>query len=149
NLEVEHRLRPSRELDSAESPSTAKVDLRDNDVARALSGNQGENLKLIERRLGVRMGQRGTELHLSGPPEAVAFAARLVEQLEGLVRAGRPVYREDVEQGIKVVGKGEGSFQELLLDNVIGRGPRQVAPKSIAQKRYVDAIRANDIVFGI
>ena len=129
--------------------ATAKVDLRDNDVALTLCGNQGENLKLIERRLGVRVGQRGSELHLSGPAEAVAFAARLVEQLEAVIRAGRPLYTEDVEQCIKVLGRGEGSFQELALGNVLTRGSRQVAPKSISQKRYVDAIRAHDIVFGI
>ena len=142
-------MRPSRELAALDSVSTAKVDLRDNDVALTLCGNQGENLKLIERRLGVRVGQRGSELHLSGPAEAVAFAARLVEQLEAVIRAGRPLYTEDVEQCIKVLGRGEGSFQELALGNVLTRGSRQVAPKSISQKRYVDAIRAHDIVFGI
>ena len=142
-------MRPSHELAALDSVATAKVDLRDNDVALTLCGNQGENLKLIERRLGVRVGQRGSELHLSGPAEAVAFAARLGEQLEAVIRAGRPLYTEDVEQCIKVLGRGEGSFQELALGNVLTRGSRQVAPKSISQKRYVDAIRAHDIVFGI
>jgi phosphate starvation-inducible PhoH-like protein len=47
------------------------------------------------------------------------------------------------------LGKGTGSLQELFLGNVLSKGSRQVAPKSIAQKRYVDAIRAHDIVFGI
>ena len=142
-------LRPSREL-VAPAVTTAKVDLRDNDVALSLCGNQGENLKLIERRLGVRVGQRGTELLLSGAAEAVSFAARLVDQLESIIRAGRPIYLEDVEQAIKVLGRGgEDSVRDLFLGNVLSSGNRQVAPKSIAQKRYVDAIRAHDIVFGI
>jgi len=135
-----------------QSLSTAKVDLSDNDVAQSLAGAQNENLKLMERRLGVRIGQRGTELHLSGPAEAVAFASRLVEQLEGLIRAGKPVYRDDVEQAIKVLGRG-GS--ETLKDVFLGpiltarAGRRAIAPKSLAQKRYVEAIRSHDIVFGI
>jgi len=132
--------------------STAKVDLSDNDVAQSLAGAQNENLKLIERRLGVRIGQRGTEFHLSGPAEAVAFVSRLVEQLEEIIRAGKAVYRDDVEQAIKVLGRG-GS--ETLKDVFLGpiltprAGRRPIAPKSLAQKRYVEAIRTHDIVFGI
>ncbi|WP_093520851.1 PhoH family protein [Stigmatella erecta] len=131
-------------------PTSAKVDVRDNETALALCGNQNENLKLMERRLGVRVGQRGTELHLSGPADAVAFAVRLVENLEGMIRAGRPVYREDVEQGIKVLGRGTESLQDVMLGPVLkSSGNRQIAPKSLAQKRYVENIRAHDIVFGI
>jgi phosphate starvation-inducible PhoH-like protein len=134
----------------AVSPTSAKVDVRDNATTLALCGNQNENLKLMERRLGVRVGQRGTELHLSGPADAVAFAVRLVENLEDIIRAGRPVYREDVEQAIKVLGRGAESLQEVMLGPILkSSGNKQIAPKSIAQKRYVDAIRAHDIVFGI
>jgi phosphate starvation-inducible PhoH-like protein len=133
------------------NPTSAKVDVRDNATTLALCGNQNENLKLMERRLGVRVGQRGTELHLSGPADAVAFAVRLVENLEELIRAGRPVYREDVEQAIKVLGRGGAeSLQEVMLGPVLkSSGNKQISPKSLAQKRYVDAIRAHDIVFGI
>ncbi len=138
------------ESTSAVAPTSAKVDVRDNETALALCGNQNENLKLMERRLGIRVGQRGTELHLSGPADAVAFGVRLVENLEGMIRAGRDVYREDVEQGIKVLGRGAESLQDVMLGAVLkSSNNRQVAPKSIAQKRYVDAIRAHDIVFGI
>ena len=132
--------------------TTARVDLRDNDVALGVSGNHAENLKAIERRLGVRVGQRGTELHLSGPADAVASAVRLVEQLETILRAGQPVGREDVEQGLKMLGRSaspEQGLDSLVLGPVLSRAGRHVAPKSLAQKRYVDAIRRHDIVFGI
>jgi phosphate starvation-inducible PhoH-like protein len=132
--------------------TTARVDLRDNDVALGVSGNHAENLKAIERRLGVRVGQRGTELHLSGPADAVASAVRLVEQLENIHRAGQPVGREDVEQGLKMLGRTaspEQGLDSLVLGPVLSRAGRNVAPKSLAQKRYVDAIRRYDIVFGI
>ncbi|WP_224370845.1 PhoH family protein [Hyalangium versicolor] len=130
-------------------PTSAKVDVQDNETALALCGNQNENLKLIERRLGVRVGQRGTELLLSGPADAVAFAVRLVENLEEIIRAGRTVYREDVEQAIKVLGRGGAESLGELGPVLKSSGNRQIAPKSLAQKRYVEAIRANDIVFGI
>jgi len=151
-MEEQNSLRTPATVEApASRPTSAKVDVRDNDTAVALCGNQNENLKLIERRLGVRVGQRGTELHLSGPADAVAFAVRLVENLEEMIRAGRSIYREDVEQGIKVLGRGGAeSLQEVMLGPVLkSSGNRQIAPKSIAQKRYVEAIRSHDIVFGI
>jgi phosphate starvation-inducible protein PhoH and related proteins len=151
-VEGHPRLTTTTTTADASAITSAKVDLRDNRVAQALCGNQNENLRLIERRLGMRVGQRGTELHLSGSPDVVAFAAKLVEHLEGVLRAGRPVYREDVEQAIKVLGRGGGSeaLKELSLGSVLTRsGKSQVVPKSIAQKRYVDAIRAHDIVFSV
>ena len=131
--------------------TTARVDLRDNDVALGVSGNHAENLKAIERRLGVRVGQRGTELHLSGPADAVASAVRLVEQLETILRAGQSVGREDVEQGLKMLGRGTSpeGLDSLVLGPVLSGAGRHVAPKSLGQKRYVDAIRRHDIVFGI
>ena len=116
--------------------ATAKVDLGDNATTLALCGNQNENLKLIERRLGVRVGQRGTELHLSGPADAVAFAVRLVEKLEEMIRAGRPVYREDVEQAIKVLGRGAESLQDVMLGaraqelRATGRSPPRASRRS-------------------
>ncbi|HYR56195.1 MAG TPA: PhoH family protein [Myxococcaceae bacterium] len=137
-------------VEKPELASTAKIDLGDNDVARSLGGGQNENLKIIERRLGVRVGQRGTELHLTGSPEALALAVKLVEELGNLIRGGRSVYREDVEQAIKVLGRGSPNLKEVFVGPVFTRpGNRQVSPKSIAQKRYVDAIRSHDIVFAI
>jgi phosphate starvation-inducible PhoH-like protein len=62
------------------------------------------------------------------------------------------VGREDVEQGLKMLGRGASPDQgldSLVLGPVLSRAGRHVAPKSVAQKRYVDAIRRHDIVFGI
>jgi len=140
--------------ETSPAATAAKLDLGDNDVAQALFGGQNEHLKLIERRLGIRIAQRGTELRLSGAPDAVAFAARLLEQLEALIRSGRPVHREDVEQAIKVLGRSGGeeeqtAIKDLFTGTVLRGSRRHVAPKSLNQKRYIDAIREHDIVFGI
>ncbi len=129
---------------------TAKVDLGDNATAQLLCGNQNENLKLIERRIGVRIGQRGTALLLSGEPAALAFAVKLTEQLADMIRSGQPIYLQDVEQAIKVLGHGEtDQLKDVFSGAILSRNGRHVAPKSIAQKRYVDAIRQNGITFGV
>ncbi len=126
------------------------VELEDNELARALAGERNEHLKLIERRLGVRVGQRGTELHLSGPVDAVGHAARLVEQLTVMLKAGRPLFKEDVEQAIRVMGQsGEAGLEHLHLPPVLAQKGRSIAPRGLAQRRYVELIRAHDIVFGV
>ena len=131
--------------------STAKVDLGDNALAQTLCGNHNENLKLIERRLGIRVGMRGTELLLSGAPEQLAFGVRLIEELTEQIGTGRSLYAEDVEQAIRVLGAGNQTLKEVFSGPVMvrGGGGRQITPKSLAQKSYVEAIKTNDIVFGI
>jgi phosphate starvation-inducible PhoH-like protein len=128
-----------------------QIHVDDNDLMRVLAGSHNENLKLIERRLGVKVGQRGTEINVSGPDEAAAFAERLLKQLTELIKAGRPLFKEDVEQAIKVLGHQNGDETvSLVMAPVLTRaGGKQIAPKGVAQKRYVEAIRSNDIVFGI
>jgi phosphate starvation-inducible PhoH-like protein len=128
-----------------------QIHVDDNDLMRVLAGSHNENLKLIERRLGVKVGQRGTELNVSGPDEAAAFAERLLTQLFAVVKAGRPLFKEDVEQAIKVLGHTDGEdLKSLVMSPVLTRaGGRQISPKGVAQKKYVEAIRGNDIVFGI
>ncbi len=129
-----------------------QIHVEDNDLMRSLAGAHNENLKLVERRLGVKVGQRGTDLSLSGANDAaVQLASVLFEQLLEMLKSGRPVYKEDVEQAIKVIGHQDGEkFKDLYSTPVLTRaGGRQISPKGVAQKQYVDAIRTNDIVFGV
>ena len=138
---------------SSRCPShPAKVDLRDNEIALALCGNQNENLKLMERRLGVRVGQRGTELQpvrprrrggLRGP---AAGAARGDDPRRARRSTGRTWSRRSRCSAAAGPSRSKTSAGRRCSR---ARGKRQIAPKSIAQKRYVDAIRAHDIVFGI
>jgi phosphate starvation-inducible PhoH-like protein len=129
----------------------ARVEFEDNDLVRTLCGGHNENLKLIERRLGVQVGQRGAHLLVAGEPTAVAFADRLLRQLYGLLRTGYRIYPEDIEQAIKVLSNGDSAtLKDIFLDTVfVSSRKRAIAPKGLAQKRYVEAIRNHDVVFGI
>jgi len=129
-----------------------QIHVADNDLMRSLAGAHNEHLKLVERRLGVKVGQRGTDLSLSGTNDAaVELASELFEQLLAMLKSGRPVFKEDVEQAIKVIGHHDGEkFKDIVATPVLTRaGGRQISPKGVAQKHYVDAIRSNDIVFGV
>ncbi len=126
------------------------VEIDDVDVARALAGAQNENLKIIERRLGVKVGQRGTDLHVSGPDEAVGTAARLLEQLTSRLETGRTVFTEDVEQAIKVMGRhGEEGLKAMNSPAILTQRGRSIAARGPAQAEYLEQIRSFDVVFGM
>jgi len=135
---------------AAEPLKSVRLEFPDNDKVRALCGAHSEHLKLIEKRLGVQLGLRGGQLVVAAAEEArVKLAEGLLRELYELVAAGYPLYLEDVDQATKLAGQGV-PLKEVFGDTVfISARHRIITPKGLAQKRYVEAIREHDIVFGI
>jgi phosphate starvation-inducible PhoH-like protein len=132
-------------------PETDRLVLDDNRVALTLFGERNANLKRIERETGVQLHSRGNELTLVGTTDAIDQARRLVEQLYGMVKAGRYVGPDDVARAADVLrGDGNANLQQVFSDTIlVSARARPITPKGLAQKRYVDAIRERDLVFGI
>jgi phosphate starvation-inducible PhoH-like protein len=127
------------------------VEFEDARLVQTLAGSQGLHLKLIEKRLSVQVAQRGGQLFVGGAAEAVAIAVNLLGQLYELVKGGYPLYAEDVEQSLRTLQQNpETKLKDIFGDTVlVSARNRVVTPKGLAQKRYTDAIRTTDIVFGI
>ena len=125
--------------------------LDDNRVAMMLFGERNSNLKRIELETNAKLHSRGNELTLMGSADAIAQARRLVEQLYRMARSGRPIGPEDVGRAAEVLrGDASANLQEVFSDTIlVGSRARPIAPKGLAQKRYVDAIHERDIVFAI
>ncbi|MCS6915584.1 MAG: PhoH family protein [Myxococcales bacterium] len=125
--------------------------LADNSAVAGLYGQGNSHLKLLERQLGLSIHARGNELTLIGPAEVVALARSLLEQLYALAQKGQPPTAEEVLRALSMARQGQHiAVGEVLKDTVmLGARARPIAPKGLAQKRYVDAIRREDIVFGI
>ena len=133
------------------APTTSiRIELPDNDKVRLLCGAHQENLKLVERRTGVQLGSRGNQIVVAGGDEAArALAERVIRELYALVDGGYPLYLEDVDQAAKLVAQGE-SPREVFSDTIyVTARHRIITPKNLGQRRYVQAIREHDIVFGI
>src|SRR6185369_16027665 len=130
---------------------TERLTLEDNRVALALYGERNANLKLIERETGAQLHTRGSELTIVGPEDAVAIARRLIEQLYSMARAGTAISPEDIGRAaVALRADACVDLRDVFSDTILIAGrARPIAPKGLAQKRYVDAIRAHDIVFGI
>ena len=135
---------------AAEPLKTARLEFPDNDQVRALCGAHSEHLKLIEKRLGVQLGLRGGQIVVAAAEEArVALTEGLLRELYGLIVDGYPLYLEDVDQATKLAVQGI-PLKEIFGDTVfVSSRHRVITPKGLAQKRYIQAIREDDIVFGI
>jgi phosphate starvation-inducible PhoH-like protein len=116
-----------------------------------LYGQNNVHLKLIERQLGLSLHTRGNELSIIGPEPAVELAHRLFQELSALYQAGKPVTAEEVVRALVMLQHDKETPVRDVLQNsvVISQRGRPVVPKSVAQQQYLDAIRNEDIVFGI
>ena len=115
-----------------------------------LLGSADENLRALERTLSADLHVRGNAVTLSGEPADVALAERVISELVAIVASGQPLTPEVVRHSVAMlVGTGNESPAEVLTLDILSRRGKTIRPKTLNQKRYVDAIDANTIVFGI
>lgn len=120
-------------------------------AATLLFGQNNQNLHRLEKALGVRISTKGVEARIEGEGDRVRLAQNLLQQLAGLVRDGFPFYPPDIDYGLRVLEADKGArLREIFLDTILVSSRKKViAPKTLAQKSYIDAIRTKDVVFGI
>ncbi len=116
----------------------------------ALLGSRDELLRVIERSLDSDVHVRGNEITITGAPADNALGVRLFEELLELVKAGQNLTPDSVSRalGILTVDSGERPADVLNL-NILSRRGKTIRPKTLNQKRYVDAIDKHTVVFGI
>jgi phosphate starvation-inducible PhoH-like protein len=116
-----------------------------------LFGSLDENLRSLESALGVRLKTSGHDIVIDGDPEDAARAERAFGQLAGLLREGYRFGRGDVKTAAKLLADTPDiELQDYFLKgSAKSVGRRHVAPKSVTQRRYLEAIDAHDIVFGV
>jgi phosphate starvation-inducible PhoH-like protein len=116
----------------------------------ALLGSRDELLRIIEEALASDVHVRGNEITISGDPADNALAVRLFEELLELVAAGQTLTADSVRHSLGMLQAGEAERPaEVLSLNILSRRGRTIRPKTLNQKRYVDAIDRHTIVFGI
>ncbi len=123
----------------------------DNETALfGLFGPRDENLRIIEEGLDVKVVARGRDLTISGSGDAVKKAREVLHDLINMCRQRPYVTSQEVRYAVQCAADGNGSLEAIQADvvAVTARG-RQIRPKTMGQKLYVDAIRRNGIVFGI
>jgi phosphate starvation-inducible protein PhoH and related proteins len=138
-------------LKEQQEESVEKVIYDDLQIANLLFGAHGENLKRIARNIGVKINAKGNALTIQGDDLDVHLSLRVLNDLYGLLKKGYPLYPADIDYAIRMVSDDWTiNLEDIFLDTVyISSKKRVITPKSLAQKRYIDAIRKYDLVIGI
>lgn len=120
------------------------------DLVVGLLGSADENLRALERVLAADIHVRGNALTLSGEPADVALAERVISELIAIVSNGQVLNPDVVRHSVGMLtGTGNESPAEVLTLDILSRRGKTIRPKTLNQKRYVDAIDAHTIVFGV
>lgn len=117
-----------------------------------LFGNMDENIKLLEKEFSVTVTFRSGEIKITGETENVSRAAATVRGLLTLISKGEALTEQSIRYCITLANDGDISGIEKLTDSdcicVTSRG-KPVKPKTIGQKKYVDAIRENTVTIAV
>ena len=118
--------------------------------AVSLFGSFDENIRQVEEEYSVKVISRGSDLKVSGEAENVAKATRAIEGLLTLINKGEALTEQNVRYVLSMVNEGsEDKLSEMVGDCIcITAKGKPVKPKTLGQKKYVEAIRKNIVTLG-
>ena len=114
-------------------------------------GNFDENVRIVETHYGVRIAHRGDEIKVMGEPEKAELAHQAMQGLLGISMRGEDITEQSVRYVISLVDDGKADkLYNLASDSVcITAKGRQIKPKTLGQKSYIEKIKKNTITFAI
>ena len=134
----------------SERAAQTKIVVPGSQAMVGLLGSRDELLRIIEEALASDIHVRGNEITISGDPADNALAVRLFEELLELVAAGQTLTADSIRHSLGMLQAGGAERPaEVLSLNILSRRGRTIRPKTLNQKRYVDAIDRHTIVFAI
>ncbi len=140
---------PARSSGSA-PPVRTTITVPDSVSMVALLGSADELLRLVEAEVDADVHVRGNEIAVTGQPANNAFAVGVFDELIALLGTGQQLRPDSVRRVIAMLRSGDAERPAAVLSlDIISRRGRTIRPKTLNQKRYVDAIDEHTIVFGI
>ncbi|MBD0369533.1 MAG: PhoH family protein [Pyrinomonadaceae bacterium] len=116
-----------------------------------LFGVHDQNIKYLESLLDVRINARGQDLTVDGDPKDVETVERILEDFSDLFSEGRTFTDKELREAFAQIAEDRAySLRDYFTKARFNpAGKKQVAPKSATQRRYIEAITDNDVVFGV
>ena len=134
----------------SEPEAESKLEYETAPFLHSLFANDARELRYLEEKLGVRTVTRDGWILLAGPADGVKRATAVFADLEQARRQGTEITARDFRLAVDMGAGGEGSVSELSGVRLLGmRGRKPVVPKTPRQLEYLQAIDANDVVFGL
>lgn len=116
-----------------------------------LFGNMDEHVQLIQSELGVIIRHDAQQITVEGPQDAANVAALVLDKLCGLIRRGEKIDRTRIRYAIGLAEDGKAEMIDELMADVVAityKG-KQIRAKTVGQRKYVNAIKNNTVVFGV
>lgn len=128
-----------------------KLSFADQNLLKYLCGEHDRNIKLIEKLEPVRIKPWGNHLTVTGEEASVSRTLRLLGQLYSIMEKGWQMHISDIEYAHRILSEDiTYDLAKIFMDTVfISSKKRVIAPKSIVQRHYIDAMRHADMVFAI
>ena len=128
-----------------------KLELESTNEAYSLLGNADSNVKVLEDELHVSIITRGEAINVTGDPEDATMAKEILKSLLSVVRKGITISTRDVIYAIELAKKGTLEYFLDLYEEEIAKTAKgkSIRVKTIGQRHYIQAIKRNDLVFGI
>jgi len=128
-----------------------KITLKSNREAILIFGQYDSNLRLIEASFPVELFARGNTLTVKGNLKNIRDVEKLINQLLKIVRKDEILRTQQVESAIDIIRSTQRKEQEKIFSDVVylTEKGKEIKPKTLQQKVYVDAVRNYDIVFSI
>jgi phosphate starvation-inducible PhoH-like protein len=141
---------PAGPDDATADTAQVRIVIPEDQSMVSLLGSGDELLRVIENVVDADFHVRGNDITITGPAAETAVAARLFDELLQLTGSGAQLTADSVERSVSMLRRKSGArpAEVLNLDILSGRG-RTIRPKSVNQKRYVDAIDQHTVVFAI
>ena len=138
-------------MEDASDNQCARMTFADVQLAQQLFGEKNANLQRVADAVGVKIHARANSVAIDGDPIACDLARNVLRQIYALLKAGYPVYGTDIDHAASILANDDrADLRQIFLDTVyVTAKKRAITPKSPAQKAYIDAMRACDMVFGI
>lgn len=127
------------------------IEFNDTHILRQLAGDSCSHLKIMEDSVGVKCMLKGNTIEIQGEKFEVELVEHALKDLYQLIKDGFPLYPDDVWYAVRMLAKDHSvSLVEVFKDSIyISSTKKVIFPKSLQQKRYIDAMRYKDILFGI
>ncbi len=128
-----------------------RISIGSQDYTGELFGNYDEKIKIIEKTFGVDIVSREGDIRILGEEPSIDIVEKLIHRLIGIIKSEGSVSTQQIRYTIDLVTEGHEDEIKQLLDNVIcvTASKKSIKPKTLGQKAYINAIKDNDVVFGI
>ncbi|MBC8590765.1 PhoH family protein [Lachnospiraceae bacterium NSJ-29] len=127
------------------------LSIENNQIISEIFGELDENINIINNELDIKVLMGDGSIRLVGKEDNINLGEKLIYELINIINVQRKLEKQDIKYAIQLIRNGDQDKIKDLLKEVIciTSTGKSIKPKTLGQKRYIDGIKKNDIVFGI